>query len=132
MMNHAKVTTALLLSLLIASCSGCAGTAARNEVLLPAIRLAWPEIKSGAIREAVATAHPDALSAVADAERAINHSDNPEPSMAIVAWPLILDLARGDVIRRVQDGSIGPGVGESLHERIRRFEEAVNTYLRRN
>jgi len=112
--------------------SACAGTIARDNTLLPALRLAWPEVKAGA--ERFADGPPEnlpAITAIADADRALVDSEVPETAMANVDWDLVIQMAREDILERVGKQEIGPGVGASLDERLIRFEQAVNKYLRR-
>ena len=116
----------LLAALLIAA---CAGTTARTEVLLPAMRQAWVGIRPAVDRHITSIddlAHNQALMA---ADSALQTG---EPvSFAGVAWQLIDESHEADVARRLASGEIGPGVAESLRERLTQFANARDTFLTR-
>ena len=130
--SHLRRAATTLLFLVLTGCSGCAGTAARDNTLLPAMRLAWPPVKAGAERQAnrLPTATAD-LAVIADAERALIASEIPATAMITVDWALVMTRARDDVAHRIAAQEIGAGVGASLSERIRLFEQSINTYLRK-
>lgn len=96
------------------------------------MRLAWVDIKAGAEREAAQREDPGTAAAkIADADRALTVSQVPETAIAAADWETVLELASGDVTRRVDREEIGPGVALSLNERIRLFRDSLDTYLRR-
>lgn len=104
----------------------CAGIHAREQTLIPAMQLAWKGIQVDVVvgienledepakqilRTEVA-AMTDALSS-GDRERVIS-----------VDWPMLSGTALVGIRLRVNAGEIGPGVAESLRERIRVFDES--------
>lgn len=126
--RRAPLFLLLLSSLLCLAASACAGAAARTTATLPAMRAAWSAIKIEAEREAAATQSAEGVQAVVVADGAMQAGD----VAAIVAapWPIVHQLAEGDIQRRVAAGQIGPGVAQSLREELRLFASSRSTYTR--
>lgn len=116
-----------LLSLLLLT-AACAGTIARENALLPALRGAWAGIKVQVERELAITPDATATAAVVAADAALQSGD----AVAVVAvdWPRIEALAEADIVRRMVAGQIGPGVAVSLRGRLAEFAEARALYTR--
>jgi hypothetical protein len=110
--------------------AACAGTTARTEVMLPAMRQAWAGIRP-AVERYVSTvddiAQRDALTA---ADAALQSGD--PVAIAGVPWQLLDDAHEADVVRRVAASEIGPGVADSLRERLAKFVESRATFTRSN
>jgi len=113
----------------------CAGTAARNETLLPAIRNAWPGVQADAtagVHAAVTTAEITAEAAVAahksfaDAGVALEVGD--VVAIASVPWVSITGFAERGITARVMSREVGPGVASSLRERLAQFRAALSKF----
>ncbi|MBL8756326.1 MAG: hypothetical protein JNK15_23735 [Planctomycetes bacterium] len=109
--------------------AACAGTAARQQVLLPAIAGAWSDVRLQVVRELLQVPNTEATAAVAAADRAIASGDAVQ--VATVPWPLIEQTALADVDRRLAADQIGPLVAESLRGRITDLRESIALYIRR-
>ena len=110
--------------------AACAGTTARTEALLPAMRQAWVGIRPAVERHITSIDDLTYNQALAAADAALASG---EPvSFASVAWQLIDESHEADVARRVKAGEIGPGVAESLRERLAQFADARATFLTRS
>lgn len=105
--------------------AACAGSVARDAVLLPAIQRAWPPIKEQAQEQA--GTGPVAAIQTLDAAIALGT----EAAIAGADWPAVKALATARVHARIAAKEIGPGVGQSLLERITKFDEAIVTYTAR-
>lgn len=123
MKNHLRILFPLLAMLVAA----CAGTAARQKVLLPSLRNAWPPIRVQVEREAGASESVDVVAPVVAAANSALAVGDPV-LVGAVDWPLLERLADGDVQRRVDDGTITIGIAESLRERLAQFHSALVTY----
>lgn len=126
-MRTALAFTVLSAILLLA----CAGARARNDALLPAMALAWPGIASDvqvavdgglvpsleeALRVRAASAEMTAALAAKDLSR-----------VRRVLWPTLLhDAALQGIDLRLSRGEVGPGVADSLRERVKNFDEAFS------
>lgn len=120
-------TVGVILALFLAA---CAGATARTEVLLPAMRQAWPPIRVAIERELVVAPDSTGSAALAGADAALQSGD--PIAVAAVAWPVLDAMAQSDTTRRVDLGQIGPGVADSLRERLRQFASARATFTRSN
>ncbi len=110
--------------------TACAGTLARSNALLPAMRDAWASMRVQAIREARETNSAGVANPQIGAADEGLATDN-STQIAAVNWTLLDGLVEGDITRRLNAGELGPAPAESLRERLRRFVESRNTYLRR-
>lgn len=108
--------------------SACAGSAARSEALLPAMRQAWQGIRECVVRELAAAPDANGAAALVGADTALRLDD--PVGLAAVDWRILDELASSDVARRLAAGQISQGVAESLAERLARFAEARATYTR--
>lgn len=126
-MRHLTKWASLALFMIAAA---CAGTTARAEVLLPALRQAWAGIRGGVERELVVAPDAAGTAALAGADAALRSGD--QIAVAAVAWPVLDALAMADITRRTAAGQIGPGVAESWRERLRQFAAARATFNRSN
>jgi len=114
----------ILAALLIAA---CAGTTARTEVLLPAMQQAWAGIRP-AVARYIATIDDQVHNAALAAADASMQSGNPV-DVAGVSWQLLDDAHESDVAKRLAAGEIGPGVADSLRERLTQFADARATFI---
>ena len=126
-MKHLTKWASLALFLIAAA---CAGTTARTEVLLPAMQQAWPPIHDAIERELAVAPDAAGTAALAGADAALQSGD--PIAVASVAWAVLDALHEADATRRVDLGQIGPGVAESLRERLRQFAAARLTFTRSN
>lgn len=106
----------------------CAGNAARQDVLLPAMRTAWTTMRTEVAREVAATSSSTGAAAAAAADAAL--AIGTPAAVAAVDWPTIEQLDEGDITRRAKAGEIGPGVAASLRERAAQFRQNRLTYAR--
>lgn len=105
---------ALWLGLLLAA---CAGVRARDEVLLPAMQLAWPAVREDADRGAAAASlDPAPIVAFGAALEGGNRL-----VVAQQDWEAVRRLAIAGIQDRVQRAEITEGVAESLREQVRQF-----------
>lgn len=131
------MTRPILITLLLAAAlGGCAGTAAREHVALPAARTAYESvindvergIADGLADGELNQTQADALNAQAQQLRialAFNDLDEAAPAIVAAAWPVLKPWAERGVADRLEDGEIGPGVAASFTERINNFTEAL-------
>jgi hypothetical protein len=115
-------------NLLFALLAACAGTAARQQTLLPAIASTWAHIRVQVVREAAAADYVGIEAALAAADKALEIRD--PVTIAAVNWGLLEVAAAADTERRLTAGEIGPLVAESLRGRLADFTHARNLYLR--
>lgn len=113
-------------SALLLLAAACAGLAARDHVLLPALQDAWPSVA----RE-IDAGHPDAATvAIKDqADGALKAGD--KIRIGAVSWPILRTAAEAGVAEMVRAGTVSPGVAGSLRERDRQFFGGINVYLER-
>jgi hypothetical protein len=119
-------TAGILLSVLACvGVSSCAGTRAREEVLLPILAAVWPAV-SADVDSGVA------LLPVADREvprlemktMMLGLVSRDIDEVLAVNWPMLLDLGLRGIKEREISFEIGPGVADSFRERLRMFSEA--------
>ena len=106
--------------------ASCAGIAAREHVLVPAMKMAWAGISSD-IDVGLSLLTVDAASAVRVQQKrmaaALDAGDI--PGVLAVDWRLLREVAIVGIIQRVKRGEIGPGVVFSLRERVKVFTQAI-------
>ena len=108
---------------------GCAGDRARSDVLGPAIVAVGSGIEADALRGVAFASDPDAAAVpVARFFGAIRSGDRGEVRAAWADWAHVKLYAEVGVNRRVDSGEIGPGVAESLLERLAQYENALLAY----
>jgi len=115
----------LFLLLLVA----CAGAAARQNVLLPAITSNWQQLRPGIERELDAAPNPAGTAAIAAADAAFKAA-NPAALMT-VDWQLLDSIAEADVVRQLADGKLGPIGAASRRKLIAEFAEGRDIYARK-
>jgi hypothetical protein len=106
----------------------CAGAAARQNVLLPAMDSNWQQLRPGIERELDAAPNPAGTTAVAAASDAFKAA-NPAALMT-VDWQLLDSIAEADVVRQLADGKLGPIGADSRRKLIAEFAEARGIYAR--
>lgn len=124
-MRTTTKTSVLLPLLSMAVATSCVGHRARTNVLLPAMRQAWPGVRADAEQSPTLNDH-----LVLDEFEA---SLNEGAALAVFTqWPMIQFHALEGINHRVESGSIGEGVAASLRERVRQFDQSVSTLGRRS
>lgn len=126
-----RILTGLLL---VAALSACATDAARQNVLLPATRLAWdgisPDIDRG-LTAAVAggtLTQAQADSFLAQKSTFIDALHSEEPPALQILWLPLKPWAEAGIEARMEAGEIGPRVALSLQERVTNFDDALRRY----
>lgn len=134
-MRNLKNVSLLVVTLTMAACSGLS---ARQEALLPAMKLAWQgvstDVSNGVNESLTATritaevaaaqrADVSKMTAALDAGSAIE--------VAKVAWPPLKESAEFGLAQRVSRGEISTGVSGSLTERLKNFGESLKVFLER-
>lgn len=122
-----------LLPILFAS-TGCAGKVARDEVLMPAVRLAAPSVESDfdrgladAVEDGDLT-QPEADDISAQVEplfQAIRDDDRQQVALHFQDWFTARPFAERGIQDRLDDGEISFGVAQSMQERLAQMEEAL-------
>ncbi len=110
---------AVVIALTMASCTV---NRANQYTLEPALQLAWSAIEVQAINGGLTQEQVDEFG------EALNDRDF---SVVEVLWPTIERAANADIETRLGEGTIGPGVAESLRERLNKFTEGVALLARR-
>lgn len=116
----------------------CAGLTARQQALLPAMKMSWPPISADVrvgIQDGLST---NRLTVLQGAER-ITYVDRMDTAVAAgnaediaaIPWAPLSDEAHAGIDVRVRRGEISPGVGQSLKERVRNYAEAQLVFLQR-
>lgn len=118
-------------SLVFLIIAACAGMTARQEILLPAMRVAWEGVSadiqrgidaaSAANEITVEKAHVLTSEKTKMAE-SLNNGD--AFSMSAVAWNDLVLMANRGIRDRVEKGEMSPAVSPSLEERVRNFTAA--------
>ncbi|MEY5098845.1 MAG: hypothetical protein RJA36_1564 [Pseudomonadota bacterium] len=104
--------------------AACAGTAARQNLLLPALVSTWAHIKVQVLR------NTPALEPAADAASQALEVGDPT-QIAAVDWASLEMAAADDTEKRLQAGLIGLNVAVSLRNRLADFTSSRNLYLRK-
>ena len=119
----------------VALMGGC-GTAARDNALMPAIRLSWTGVRddvSRGVMDAYEDGDIDATqgSALNSSINTFEQAMDSRTTFATKApiWPTLRPYGDRGIQDRVDDGEIGTGVAESLTERLDNFTEAVSTVV---
>ena len=114
--------------LFVCAFSSCAGTTARENVLFPAVKLAWTGVKADVDRGLSVTQMTEgaALSfslAETKLDTAIQGDDRTKVS--VDDWNLLQPFAWQGVDDRLAKNEVGPNVAESLRERIVQFNRSI-------
>ena len=112
-----RIAATLLLALLA---SACAGTRARQSVLIPAMQQSWPQIR--ALADLAAAPDQELLIDAFDAAMASGDADQ----IVLVPWLPIRTLAMQGVQLRVEQGTLGQFGAGSYRTNILLFDEAYN------
>lgn len=108
---------------------GCAGTAARQNVEVPALVLASAGVEDDARRGIAALPQDQQPAASVSADGffgAVRSKDRKQISaVAVPSWPQVKTWAQAGIADKQAKGEIGPGVAGSLTERLARFESAL-------
>jgi hypothetical protein len=119
---------AAMFAALLCLAVACAGAAAREQLLLPAMAGTWSKVRPQVVRELAVAPNAEASAAVAEVDAAFDVG--PGSRLAAVRWPLLEQLAENDIARRLAAGEIGPGVAESLRGLLADLAESRAQYLR--
>jgi hypothetical protein len=115
--------------LLLAACaSSCAGSAARQNVQLPAMQSTWASLREAALRQ-IAAEHDDALDAAVVAADSAMAVGDPVQILA-VDWPRIERAVEIDLARQLATGQLGPLGVESRRGLLVEFADARALYTR--
>lgn len=109
----------LLCSVFLVLLAGCVGTQTRVNVLLPALEVAWPGIRTDAIFGGATDAQLNMFEAALEDGRIVD--------MAIY-WPVLKEAAEAGIRIRTD---VSEGVKASLRERVRLFDEGMKMMIGR-
>lgn len=110
----------------------CAGVAARQHVLIPAMKKMWPTVEKRAERGiATQPMSPEARTAVQGAMSSMAEmlATGDIDKAAQIRWDLIKVVALFGIDDMLKQQEIGPGVAESLREGVRVFDKAFRRLL---
>lgn len=124
-----KTIRHILPLVLLASCAGgCAGSAARQNVQLPAVQATWAQLREAVVRH-VAVEHDDAAdAALVAADSAVATGDSVQ--ILAVDWASLHRAVELDVARQLAAGEIGPLGAESRRGLLLEFANARAIYTR--
>lgn len=117
---HPRAAAAALL--LIAA--ACSGVTARQQALLPAMRLAW-----GSIAAEVVAGNSELRVPVDDATVALGAGDY--AAIAAIDWPKMRAAAEASIAADVAASKVGPAVAKSLQARLDAFGNSLTKFLER-
>jgi len=131
MRNLGNVAALLGVSLFAA----CAGVKARETVLMPAMAQAWSTVLAKHVEAAVAAGQPEGSNpeTVRDQAAAMQAALDSGDRYAVhsVDWATLRVAALAGVQVRVSANEIGPGVGLSIVETVRKFDQRMTQLLAR-
>lgn len=106
--------------------AGCAGLAARENVLIPAMKMAWVGI-SNDIDVGISKLTVDQAYVIRVQQLRMGTALDAGSIEGILSadWRLLRRVAEKGILVRVQRGEIGPKVARSLHERLVMFTHAL-------
>lgn len=126
--NH--LTALFVLLAMAITLTGCFGSKARTEVLIPTIEVAWVNVEADAARGAELSTDP--ASATLEDVAAFGQAITDRDTLAIVAqWPAVKAAAEDGIDERLRLNVISLGVAASLRERIRLMDESVSLIAER-
>lgn len=108
--------------------AACAGTAARQNVQLPAMQSTWKGLREAALRQ-FAAEHDDALDAAIVAADSAMATGDPVQILA-VDWKRIEKAIEIDLARQLATGQRGPLGAESRRGLLVEFADARALYTR--
>lgn len=132
MRNRSNVAALLLGVLLLAA---CAGVKARETVLMPAMAQAWSTVLAKHVEAAAAAGQPEGSNPATVREQAaamqaaLDSGDR--YAVFSVDWATLRVAALAGVQVRVSANEIGPGVGLSIVETVRQFDQRMTQLLAR-
>lgn len=128
----------LFMSLGLLVLAACSGLSARQEALLPAMRLAWPgvetDVRNGLYEAALDQSLESFDSAMKRLELDRLGEGLAEGNPAVigsVAWSPLEEIGNFGLTQRVSRNEISAGVADSLRERLRNFGEGLTVFLER-
>ena len=106
----------------------CVGTAARDNVLLPTMVVAYPGVAEAAAfginaDETLSDEAKATLNEQVEFLGTLLREKNRE-ELTTVDWPELMRYSLAAVAAWETEGRVGPGVADSLRERILKFDEA--------
>jgi hypothetical protein len=126
------------LALAALALAACSGLTARQEALLPAMRLAWQGVSADVSRGIEESALAQRIEpTAADAQRAAVTklgealASGSPVAVASVAWAPLAESGEFGLQRRVALGELSTGVAGSLRERLRNFGDSIPVFLER-
>lgn len=132
MRNRPNVAGLVLGILLIAA---CAGVKARETVLMPAMAQAWSTPLMKQVEAAAVAGLPEGVDPAAVREKAaamqIALDSGDRYAVNSGDWAMLRSAALAGIQARVKAGEIGPGVGLSLVETVRQFDQRMTQLLAR-
>lgn len=108
--------------------AACAGSLARTNVSLPAMRSSWMQLRPAVERQLALDPSDATEAAMRGADAAMQSGD--AMSIGAVAWPLIEAAAMADLDRMLATGQLGPLGAESRRGLVADFAEQRALYLR--
>lgn len=127
---RAKRTLAVILFVAIAGAAAlfatsCAGGAARDNALMPAIQQAWPGVKADLDRGFLVQPGTVDQTAEARLDFAIRAGDR--AAVNLNDWIIVQPMAGVGIADRLAKGEIGPNGWNSLRERLRLFDQSIRS-----
>ena len=114
-------TKAMLSTIFLIALTCCAGPAARQNLLWPAVKEAWPGVKLNVLS---APSSVDAMPQVRAVDRAVDLDDTTQ--LAGLDFSIFGRVGSEGIDARVTSRQISQGVAGSLRERLRRFVESLS------
>jgi hypothetical protein len=119
---HARISALVLLASLTACPS--AGDTARQKALLPAMRMAWTNVKLDLERGI-----PPVPEQIAVLSGALDTGTTAAFKRALADWPTAAAAANAGFDARIAAGELTTGTAESLRERLRNFGESISVMV---
>ncbi len=125
----------LILSISTANCAGCLGKHAREHVQMPAVVKATEGLRADAQR-GILTLDPALQPAAAEQLETFTAAIDSEDRERIAGeawplWPAVRALAFAGITAKETAGEIGPGVADSLRERVDSYDVALGQLIER-
>lgn len=112
------IVTAIFIAIML-SMPGCLGEAARQNTLVPAVCDGWADLRPYAVIPD-SDAQDPAIGAM-DAAAA-----NKDADAIAAAWPAVKPLVTAGIDLKLEAGTLSASMAESLDEKVRRMDKAVD------
>jgi hypothetical protein len=110
---------------ILVGATGCASSAAMENVTFPTARTAWvgvkPDVQLGVSVESAVEKRKTAEAQVIFLDTSLATSDVAGITAIEPHWPNLEQYGKSGIAARASRGEIGPGVVTSLHERLKNF-----------